>query len=511
LALFGRKKTDEVVPPNPGAGGNGTGKPPAAATAGAGSGAGFDPDKAKRFFEHARTMHDSTQYEYAMSLWLQGLRLDPHNTAATESFLRSGQEFVNSPAGKKGVSKDTMRLFSERSDVNRYLMSLLEWSVRLTDPVAAVRAAEAGAKLSLAEPAYRIGEMAQNAVLREKKPRKDLLVKLMEVFSNIGAFEKAVEAGEAAKIIDPTDGALAAMVRNLSAQQTMSRGGYDQTGQAGGFKANIRDLDKQRKMDEGDRISRTEEATDRLVREAGADYKQNPEDINALRIYAQRLKERGRPEDEEEAFKLLDKAFARTKQFMFRKMAGEIRIRRALRQLSQRKEAAAANPQDAAAAEAYANAKAKFLAMEIEEFQAQLEAYPTDLTIKFELGKRLFDSGKFEDAIPLFQESQNDVKNKVASMAYLAKAFLSIGFLDGAVQTYRQALEGYKTPDDETGMDLRYGLVAALKAHAESERSVKDAEEADKLASAIAIRQFNYRDIRVLREQLKKLITELRA
>lgn len=510
MALFGKKKTEESAPP-PAAGGNGTGKPPAAVATGGSDGAGFDPEKAKRFYNHARTMHDSTQYEYAMSLWLQGLRLDPHNVDVVDSFLRSAQEFMNSPAGRKGVSKDTVKLFSERTDLNRYLQALIEWSLKIKDPPSAVRAAEAGAKVGLTEPAFHIGEMAMNVVLSEKKIRKDLLVKLMEVFSTIGAFEKAVQAGEAAKLADPTDGALAAMVRNLSAQQTMSRGGYDQTGQAGGFKANIKDLDKQQKIVEGDRIVRTEESTDRLVREAAADLRQNPEDINAIRIYAQRLKERGRPEDEEEAFKLLDKAYARTKQFMFRKMAGEIRIRRAQRQLAQRKDAAASNPQDAAAAEAYANAKAKFLAMEIEEYQAQMEAYPTDLTIKFELGKRLFETGKFEDAIPMFQESQNDAKNRVSSMAHLAKAFLSIGFLDGAVQTYRQVLDVYKTPDDETGMDLRYGLVQALKAHAEAERSLKDAEDADKLASAIAIRQFNYRDIRALREQLKKLITELRA
>lgn len=511
MALFGKKKTDEPATPAGGASGIGTGKGGPSAASGTADGAGFDPDKARRFFDHARTMHDSTQFEYAMSLWLQGIRLDPHNVGAMESFLRSAQEFVNSPAGKKGVSKDTARLFSERTDINRYLQALLEWSVRLRDPPSAIRAAEAGAKVGLTEPTFRIGEMAFNVVLGEKKPRKDLLVKLMEVFSTIGAFEKAVQAGEAAKLTDPTDGALAAMVRNLSAQQTMSRGGYDQTGQAGGFKANIRDLDKQQKMADADRIVRTEDVADRLVREAAADYRQNPEDINAIRIYAQRLKERGRPEDEEEAFKLCEKAYARTKQFMFRKMAGEIRIRRAQRQLGQRKDAAAANPQDAAAAEAYANAKAKFLAMEIEEYQAQAEAYPTDLTIKFELGKRLFEAGKFEDAIPMFQESQSEAKNRVASMGHLAKSFLNIGFLDGAVQTYRQALEAHKTPDDEVGMDLRYGLVAALKAHAEAERSIKDAEEADKLASAIAIRQFNYRDIRALREQLKKMIAEMRA
>jgi tetratricopeptide (TPR) repeat protein len=501
LALFGKKKPDEPAPQ----GGGGSDKPPP------GGDGGFEPEKAKRFFEHARTMHDSTQYEYAVSLWLQGIRLDPHNVSAVDSMLRSAQSFVNSPSGKKGASKDTIRLFSERTEVNRYALALLDWALRIKDPPSAVRAAEAGAKMSLPEPTFFIGEMAFNVIRGEKKPRKDLLIKLMDIFSKIGAFEKAVEVGEAAKMADPTDGALAAAVRNLSAQQTMSRGGYEQSGQAGGFKANIRDFDKQRRIDESDRIVRTEEATDRLVREAGEEVARNPDDVNSIRIYATRLLERGKIEDEDEAFKLLEKAYARTRQFMFRQKAGEIRMRRARRVLMQHKEAAEASPQNAALVDVYAKAKAKFLAMEIEEFRAQVDAYPTDLAIKFELGRRLFDAGQFEEAIPLFQESQNDAKTRIQSMVYLGKAFLNIRFLDGAVQTYRQALEAHKGTDDEIAMDLRYGLVAALKAHAEEERDLAAAEEADKLASAIAVRQFNYRDIRSLREQLKKLITELKS
>lgn len=507
MALFGRKKSEETAPPPA----SGAAPPGGAGSAGGSTGHGNDPEKARKFFDHARAMHDSTQYEYSMSLWLQGIRLDPHNVPVIDSFLRTAQEFATSPAGRKGVSRDTIKLFSERTDTNRYIQALLEWGLKIRDSAAAVRAAEIGAKAGLTEPTYHIGTMAFNVAMGEPKRRKDLFVKLMDVFSTIGAFDKAVEAGEAAKQADPTDGALAATVRNLSAQQTMSRGGYDLTGQAGGFRANVRDLDKQRQMEEADRISRTEEATDRLLREAAADAKSNPDDVNSVRIYVKRLLERGRPEDEEEAFRLCERTYARSHQFMFRQIAGDIRMRRARRALAQREDAAKANPQDAAAQEAYAGAKAKFLTMEIEEYQAQAEAYPTDLAIKFELGKRLFEAGRFEDSIPMFQESQNEAKNRAASMAYLARAFQSIGFLDGAVQTYRHALEAHKTPDDETGMDLRYGLMTALKAHAEAERSLPEAEEADKLASAIAIRQFNFRDIRAQREQLKKLIGTLKG
>jgi hypothetical protein len=60
------------------------------------------------------------------------------------------------------------------------------------------------------------------------------------------------------------------------------------------------------------------------------------------------------------------------------------------------------------------------------------------------------------------------------------------------------------------GMSLRYGLLTSLQTKAEADRDLAVAEEADKLASAIAVQQFNFRDIRARRDALKKLISDLK-
>jgi hypothetical protein len=148
-----------------------------------------------------------------MQCWLSGLRLDPANMKALESYFKSSASFL---AEDKSPSKDTLKMFGGRADIERYLSALLNWALKPLDALLAVRAAEAAAKLNLTEPTYWISERALGAIATEKKPRRELFIKMMEVASKIQAFNLAVIAGEAAVKLDPSDGRLAADVRNLS-------------------------------------------------------------------------------------------------------------------------------------------------------------------------------------------------------------------------------------------------------------------------------------------------------
>ncbi|MEX2219241.1 MAG: hypothetical protein WD749_10840 [Phycisphaerales bacterium] len=502
LGLFGRKKPGEQ-----GAGdGDAPGQngPPARGSGGAPQ---PSPDKAAHFFNHAKTAHETANYEYAMTLWLGGLRQDPTSMRGLEAFFESCKYFL---AEEKKLSKEARKSFEGREDIERYLNALLEWGTDPFDAASAVKAAEYASKLGLLEPTYWIGERALGAIAREKKPSKSLFKKMIEHFVKVGAYDKAVEAGNAAVRLDPTDGQLAAEIRNLSAQATMAKGGYDQTGQAGGFRQNIRDLDKQRRLEEGERIVKTEEALDRLVTEAEADYRSRSEDPAAISVYAKRLMERGRPEDEKRAREVLKKAFEVTKQVRFREMEGTLRLRLAARKLAKYREDAQAAPHNPKLAELHRQAQAQYAQMEIDEYKLRVEAYPTDLGLKFELGKRYFEHGDAEKAIELFQVSQDDAKHRVESLKYLGQAFQRINWIDESIQTFRQALDVHKVPTDDTGMELRYGLLVSLQAKAEAERDQSIAEEADKLASTIAIQQIGYKDVRARRDAIKKLIAELK-
>ncbi|MFM9996213.1 MAG: tetratricopeptide repeat protein [Phycisphaerales bacterium] len=495
LAFFFSKKPDD-----PGKDDNGK----------AGNGEPFkvNAESARRFFDHARTVHETTNYEYAMQSWLNGLRHDPTSIEGLEGFFRSARQFAEE--NKKGASKDTIKQFAGRADLDRYLSALLDWGCDPLDSVSAVRATEYAARLGLAEQAYWLGDRALTVIVADRRPRKDLLVKLVDVFGSVNIWDLAVKALEFACRLDPSDGKLQAELRNLAAQATMSKGGYDKSGQAGGFRANVRDADKQRMLEEQDRVSRTDESIDRLLRAAEEDYQKRPDDPHAISLYLKRLLERGRPEDEKRAHNVAKEAYEKSKQFRFRQVQGDIVLRVAQRKLLVYKDAAAAKPQDANAQAQYRAALAGFAKMEIEEIRARVEAYPTDLGLKFELGKRYFDLERYEDAIGMFQEAKADAKHRVAALQYLAQAFQKIEWINEAVSTFRQARETYRVDNDDVGLNLQYGLMTALHVKAENERDLAAAEEADQLASAIAIQQINYKDIRARRDAIKKLLVDLR-
>jgi len=498
--MFGKKKTE-----------NGSAAP---AEAGAGAPAPStalvpDPAKARKFFEHARTVHETTNYEYAMQSWLRGLRFDPTDMNGLEGFFTSCAMFLGSGKGK--LSKETARIFDGKGDVEKFLLAILAWGSKPTDAPAAVRAAELGAKLDLGEQVYWIAERAIPVTLGEKKPRKDLLLKLVDITQKVGAYDLAVRAGEAAMRMDPTDSDLQNRMRNMSAQATMSRGGFDDVGQEGGFRKNIRDSAKQRQLEEEERIVKTEDVKDRVVLAAEAALKERPDDFPTIAKLIRALRERGKPEDEQRAVRVAMDAYQKTKQFRFRQEAGELKLRMARRKLEEYRDRAAQNPEDAAAQEALAKAERKFLEMELVELNARVANYPTDLGLKYELGRRQFEVGDYEAAIALFQESKNDSRHRSGSLRYLGASFEKIGWHDEAIATYRQALEQHADENNELGMELRYGLMGALVDKAEREKSLAAAEEADKLASAIAIQQISYKDIKRQRDRIKQTIGSLRG
>lgn len=490
MAIFGRKKGD-----------GGSAEGGEAAASGVEMPA-FSPEKAKRFFEHAKTVGETGNYEYAMQLWLGGLKHDPSSMYGLEQFLTAAVNF----SGKPG--KDLLRSVEGRTDTDRYVQAVLAWGLKIGDPSLAVKAVQGAAKLDLGEQAYYLGEQALKLV--GGKPKKDLYVKLMEAFSKVGAYDLAVQAGDAAVRMDPSDGQLATDVKNMSARSTMSRGGFDQSGQEGGFRANVRDAERQRQLEEGERIVKTEETIDRLIADAEAEHAKRPDDIPTLQKLAKRLLERGRPEDEQRAIRLLMKGYETTKQFRFRQDAGKIRLRQLRRTLEQYRERAEANPDDEKAREAHKAAEAKFTEIEIKELKAAVEAYPTDLTLKYELGRRYFKVGDYDQAIAYLQEAKGDSRFRAQALALLAESFRAMEWNDEAIATYRQAMDGKGGLSEQLRLELRYGLMTALAAKAESERDLASAEEAEKLASSIAIEQFGYRDIREKREQLKKLVLDLK-
>ena len=435
MAFFGKGKDNDKVPPPPGDGGNGLPTP------GGDGNMIFSPEKAMKFFSHARTVEETGNFEYALKLWLDGLKWDPSSLNGLEAFFKVTAKHLSDPASKKkGIGKEVEKTVSGKTEVDRYLYSILRRGLEPADQTLAVRAMEAAAKAGLAEPGYWIGLRAFATVVASPKPRKDLLMKVMTSFQTIGAYDKAVQAAEQALKVDPTDGNLSAYIRSLAAQATMAKGGYEKSGEAGGFRRNIRDADKQRMLEDEERIVKTDDTIDRMLAAAKEEYSKRPQDLPTIDKLAKLLRERGRPKDENSAHDLYMKAFNDTKQFRYREQAGDIRIRQARRQVEELAKMLEQAPDHADLQRMHAQNVQHHAELELEEHKLRVEAYPTDLVRKFELGKRYFALGKYNEAIDIFQEAQADPKNRAASLSFLGQSFLNIQWSDEAIETFRRGL-----------------------------------------------------------------------
>jgi len=469
----------------------------------------IEPDKARRFFDRAKTVHDTKNYEYAMTLWLQGLRFDPANVAALESFMQSGGEYSALPKSK-GPTKEQVGAVAGKGPVERYISALLYWGAKPLDWQLGLKVFDAAARLGINEAAYWIGTRVLGMAGQDPKAKKDAFVQMMGHFEKIQGFDKAVIAGQIACRLDPVDSPLAVRVRNMSAQAAMSEGGYEKTGEAGGFRQNVRNIQGQREREEEERLVKTEDVQERAIERAKADHAGRPTDEAAILKLATLLRERGLPEDEKYAFQLLMRAYESTRNYRFKALAGDIKMRVGRRKLRAFKAELEKDPENASQREQYTKAEGQLLQEEIREFEERAAAYPTDLSLRLDLGNRCLSFGDYEKAIEHLQMARGSPQMLAKALFGLAQAFEKLGWIDEAESTYREAVERHENPNDEAGAELRYGLMSTLERKARDQRSLAVAEEAFKLASGIAMQRISFRDIRERRTTLQELARSLR-
>ncbi len=504
MALFGKKKDEsnggEGLPPDDGN-----------MTFNGSDADGHSPEKAAKFFEPARIRHESANYEYAAQLWLQGLAWDPTDLEAVKAFWATVQKFAETQK-KKSPTKEMLKTASEaKGPLRRFLSELLNGTFRWEDSVAVLKAAEAAVEVESLAVADLFATRVYGLARQDKKPRKDIFVRLMKVFSQTGNFKFAVETGEIARQLDPSDGDLQATVRNMMAQQTMTSGGFDQAGESGGFRRNIRDAQRQAELEASDRLVRTDEEKDQLVDAAKRDLDANPDDPTLIDRYGNELLKRSKSGDLIRAMNHYAQAYQRTKQYRFRQKSGEIQLRLMRQNLARQQKLAEQNPDDMDAKAKLESMQKELDRIEIEELRGRVENYPTDLPVKFQLGKKLFDIGQYDESIALFQAAQEDPKNRGQVLAYMGRAFQQLdGWENEAIQTLRNAIDILQDSKSDLGLELRYDLMLALYAKGKRDRERSAAEEADHLAAGIAMQRFNYRDIRDRRGAIKTLLDELK-
>jgi tetratricopeptide (TPR) repeat protein len=265
---------------------------------------------------------------------------------------------------------------------------------------------------------------------------------------------------------NPNDGELNQALKNLSARKTLDEGGY---GALEDGEGSYRDILKDKKvaveLEQEKRVQKTEDVAARLIEEYESRLKTEPNNLKLLRQLAELYTQKSQ----------FDRALEFYDRIKNSEMGGDASLAQAIANTIVRRfdhQITELNPFEPGHAEQVAQIEAEKLNFQIVECQKRVEKYPTDLTIRFEMGTLYFQAGKIGEAISEFQKAQGNPHKRIAAMSLLAQCFARRKMFDLAARTLQNAIKEKVVFDDEK-KDLIYNLGCVFEAMGKKEEAVE--------------------------------------
>ncbi len=470
-----------------------------------------NPEKASKWFEHGRVAAERYDYDYALYCYANGMRFDPERMSMHEAMYEAAVRYLSN--GGKAASNRELRKFPASNAVEKFAAIEFAWMKDINNVSIALKLMDAAINAGQIEFCRWLAPKALNLARKAKRPSKSTFIKAKDLFAKAGAWDEALAAGEDAYRLDPSDNELAAEINDLAAQRAMDQGGYEEATKVGegGYRKFVKNLDKQKELEEAESISGGSSVEERNFARAKKQYEESPEQPDAINQYAMQLRKRGTPEALHEAEQIYLKGFEATGEYRFRMSAGDIRIelkRRVLHDLDKKLEE---DPDSESLKADRDKAREELLDLKSSEYRERVKKYPTDRRMRFELGEVEYELGRYEDAMPSFQAAKDEPKLRVRAAHMLGRCFASEGWHMEAIGEYKESLEKIDATERERELPIRYDLMVSLIEHAREEQSMEMAKEALEICSGIARRDITFRDIRAKRKEIDALIKEIEA
>ena len=449
-------------------------KPPSGSAAGAGD----------AFFARAEEVAETGNWDFAIQMYLDGIRRDPDNVERGHEPLRRVALNRKAMGGKGAGMVDRLKARPGKDP----LENLIKAERVLAKEPGSVEMMQTILRATLALELHQTLQWIGMAIIETQKvapkPNKRVCVEVAEAFASLEVYARALEAADLAKKADPDDAAVSHLVGEMSSQFTIQKGKY---GQEGDFSKGVKDMDRQKELIQQDSMIQDKEYLASQVEKARAEYLASPAVPGKINAYVEALLKFEDDTHENQAIETLTQATKATGSYQFKMRIGDIRIRQMTRAFRKLKDAG----KDTEAGE---QARGQ-LAFELEEYAERAVNYPTDLSIKYELGKRQYMAGRHDDAIASLQQASNDPRRRLSAMTFLGLSFAKKGWLREAAETYERALEG-DAPELRT-KDLLYNLGDVLE-------KMDEADRAQDAFSRLAQIDFQYKDVRERLDRLRK-------
>jgi tetratricopeptide (TPR) repeat protein len=448
---------------------------------------GQNVEKARTFFARAKEIAERNNFDYAISMYIEGLRLDPDNLNQGHLPLRELALLRQLRKGKKPSMVERVKYLRGKDTLEQMLNAeylLAKDPDHLPYLQAMLKAAYTGGYTKTTQWLADLLFVATNG---SEHPSVHAYVLLKDAYASIGQYEKAIVACKRASELKPSDHELSDEYKRLSAELTVLKGKYDQEGD---FRKAIKDSETQRILQASDGVVKSDDFRETLIRDARAQHAKNPTLPQNIFNLANTLAQAETDEAENEAIELLEDAYSSSRDFSFKQRAGEIRISQLKRNLRKARRTAGTGQQ-------VAELLGQLDQVQLEHWRQVVENYPTDLHAKYEYADRLLAAKQYEQAIPLFQEAQRDPRRKILAMGKIGVCFFLKGWTTDAMEIFQQAMDSYEIKDDAVAKDLQYNLGLCYEKLGEKEKALE-------FYRKIAQIDFGFRDVSKRVDRLRK-------
>jgi tetratricopeptide (TPR) repeat protein len=257
----------------------------------------------------------------------------------------------------------------------------------------------------------RTAVMSLEMLFRNSPRDRDLAIEFANALAENGEPTRAENILVEFARSHPNDSEIAQALKDVSARKTLDEGGYETLADGQG---SYRDILKNEKeavsLEQEKRVQKTEDVAERLIKEYETRLKTEPSNLKLLRSLAELYTQKKRFERALEFYQRVKDSEAGGSDPTLDRAIADTIVRRYDHQLDQLDKDAPGYAEEAA------KLTAEKMNFQITECQKRVERFPTDLTIRFEMGTLYFQAGKIAEAIQEFQKSQANPHKRVASM-----------------------------------------------------------------------------------------------
>lgn len=426
------------------------------------------PRGVREQYEKGVTALERSNLDYAIELLLGVLKAEPAFLAGREALRKAGQKkaaqgtglfkkLVNSASSSPALAK--ARLITDSQPLEAMFVAE---QVIANDPKSGL-AHDIFSKAALAAGFPRSAILSLEAMRQDTPADKEVSIRLSQAYTAIGQNDKAEAVFAALLKQHPHDPHLHEMAKNISASRTLNEGGYQNLADGtGNFRQALRNKDEAAQLEQESRITKDAAQSQNLIEQYVARLATEPGNIKLLKNVAElhaQQKDYYRAIEYynkiEEVTGAMDATLEQARNDVIVKRFNQVieQLDPALEDYEQQK----------------ADLAAQRDAFVLNDCLARVAKYPTDKAIRYELGVLYFNLGRIAEALPEFQQAENNPHRRLQAMLYSARCLAARNMNDMATRKLQAALKEKLGFDDER-KELLYTLGCVL------EKSGKQAE-----------------------------------